>query len=249
MNPLDRFEDMIESAVEGSLGNIAAGHLHPVEIAKRLGRAMDGSRTISAGKTLVANSYVVRLSGSDYAALSSFRQSLEHELEEYLRSLAAERGVSFLIPPHVEIYEDHHLRPRRMSVLPTITDIRPARRDNLAMQITASLPVAEVQAALEPAAQLVLSDRRVIALKAEIITLGRNLDNDIVIEDRRVSRYHAQIRLMHGRFCLFDMQSANHTLVNGAIVDQIVLNDGDRISLGGADITFQIRKPEARRAA
>jgi hypothetical protein len=249
VNALERFEDLLESAVEGSLGDITAGHLHPVEIAKKLVRVMDGSRTIAADKTLVANSYVVRLSSSDYAAVAAFRQSLEHELEQYLRSLAGERGVSFLIPPRVEICEDSHLRPRRMAVVPSITDIRPARRDSLSIQVTAPLPVAEIKAALEPAARIVLGDRRVIAIDRAITSLGRNLDNDVVIEDRRVSRYHAQIRLMHGRFCLFDMQSANHTFVNGAIVDQIVLNDGDHISLGGADIVFHSKRPEAGRGA
>ena len=249
MNALQRFEDLIESAVEGSLGDITAGRLHPVEIAKRLARAMDGSRTIAADRTLVANSYVVHLGTGDFAAVAPFRESLEHELAQYLSSLADERGVSFLIPPRVEISEDSRLRPRRMTVIPTITDIRPARRDNLSIQVTAALPVAEVKAILGPQARLVLADRRVLVLDRAIVSLGRNLDNDVVIEDRRVSRYHAQIRLMHGRFCLFDMQSANHTLVNGTVVDQIVLNDGDRISLGGADIVFENRHQEARRGA
>lgn len=73
------------------------------------------------------------------------------------------------------------------------------------------------------------------------VTIGRGLDNDVVYsEETRVSRQHARIEFKYGQFLLFDLNSTNGTLVNGRPVTQIVLTPGDRISLGGFEVLFQV---------
>ncbi len=73
------------------------------------------------------------------------------------------------------------------------------------------------------------------------VTIGRGLDNDIAFpEDARISRQHARIEFKYGQFLLFDLRSTNGTTVNGRPVTQIVLTPGDRISLGGLDVSFQV---------
>lgn len=249
MKALQQFEDILEGVFEGTLVETAAGHLHPVEIAKKLARAMENGQTVGAGGLLVPNDYAVRLSAEDYAAVAPFRGSLEHELAAYLRALAQEKGAGFLTPPRVTMVEDSKLRPRRVHASGRLADLAPAPLENRAMQVTARIPVAEVRAALQRSAHLVLADKRTVALEGSIISAGRNLDNDIVVEDRRVSRHHAQIRLMHNNYCLFDLASANGTMVNGERIDQIVLRDGDRISLGGSEMVFHTGPQETGRGA
>lgn len=73
------------------------------------------------------------------------------------------------------------------------------------------------------------------------VTIGRGLDNDVIYSDEtRVSRQHARIEFKYGQFLLFDLNSTNGTLVNGRPVTQIVLTPGDRISLGGFEVLFQV---------
>jgi hypothetical protein len=73
------------------------------------------------------------------------------------------------------------------------------------------------------------------------VTIGRGLDNAIIYADEtRVSRQHARIEFKYGQFLLFDLNSTNGTLVNGRPVTQIVLTPGDRISLGGFEVLFQV---------
>ena len=73
------------------------------------------------------------------------------------------------------------------------------------------------------------------------ITIGRGLDNDIVFhDDSRVSRHHARIEFKYGQFLFFDLNSTNGSLVNTRPVTQIVLTPGDRISLGGLEVLFQV---------
>ena len=247
MSALKQFEELIESLVEGSLGEAVPGRLHPVEIAKKLARAMESGQTIAADKTLVPNDYTVLVSPTDYAAIEPFRQSLERELVSYLRSLAREREASFVSAPRVSIVADHSLRRRRVRVRALLADV--ARVTGQEAAFTARLPVAEVQAILRRHARLTLADGRTIPLDKPVISLGRSLDNDVVIEDKRVSRRHAQIRLMQDAFCLYDLASANGTMVNGQEVDQTVLRNGDVISLGGVECRFQAGHRETKHGA
>ena len=84
------------------------------------------------------------------------------------------------------------------------------------------------------------SVRREVPLTAEPISVGRDPRNDIVLDDRRVSRRHAEVRLRLGRYTLYDLQSTNGTFVNGRRIAEMVLSDDDRISIGGAELVVRL---------
>jgi pSer/pThr/pTyr-binding forkhead associated (FHA) protein len=90
---------------------------------------------------------------------------------------------------------------------------------------------------------LILEGRRHVPLVKPVVTIGRALDNDIVIDDPRVSRHHAQLRLRHGHYMLYDTGSSGGTLVNNQPVSEVILNAGDVISLAGAQIIFGEDRP------
>jgi hypothetical protein len=70
--------------------------------------------------------------------------------------------------------------------------------------------------------------------------IGRERDNDLVLTDPRVSRYHALIELAGGKWNIRDMGSANGTLVNDQPVSEgHVLQADDRITLGDTELVFQ----------
>jgi ABC-type multidrug transport system ATPase subunit len=69
------------------------------------------------------------------------------------------------------------------------------------------------------------------------LTVGRAVDNDIVVRDPMVSRHHARLDRVDGGWQLIDLGSRNTTLVNGTpIAGPTVLADGDRFTVGGTDI-------------
>jgi len=74
--------------------------------------------------------------------------------------------------------------------------------------------------------------------------IGRMSDNDIVFEDKRVSRYHAEIRLKNGAYIIRDLGSHNGTFVNGVRVDSINLNPGDKITTGINSLLFDYEKED-----
>jgi pSer/pThr/pTyr-binding forkhead associated (FHA) protein len=85
---------------------------------------------------------------------------------------------------------------------------------------------------------VILEGRRHIPLTSASVSLGRHLDNDIIVDDSRVSRQHAQLRRRYGRYVIYDLGSTGGTSVNGYPVQECVLEAGDVISLAGVDVIY-----------
>jgi pSer/pThr/pTyr-binding forkhead associated (FHA) protein len=64
------------------------------------------------------------------------------------------------------------------------------------------------------------------------LTIGREEDNDIQLNDERISRFHVKVQEDSGRVILTDLESTNGTRVNGHPVRLRVLRPGDLIMLG-----------------
>ena len=64
------------------------------------------------------------------------------------------------------------------------------------------------------------------------VTIGREDDNDIQLNDDRVSRFHAKLQVDSGKIILTDLDSTNGTRVNGHPIQMRVLQAGDVLSIG-----------------
>jgi len=69
-------------------------------------------------------------------------------------------------------------------------------------------------------------------LERRSVTIGRSEDCDIILPDRHVSRHHARISWVDGRYVVEDLGSKNGTHVNGReLKGPQVLEDGDEIQI------------------
>ncbi len=76
-------------------------------------------------------------------------------------------------------------------------------------------------------------------LVADTTRLGRDLDNEIMLTDPRISRHHAEIELKGQDYLIFDMGSPNGVFVNAMrVTGPQVLRDGDNIRLGDTVLVF-----------
>jgi len=72
----------------------------------------------------------------------------------------------------------------------------------------------------------------VLPLVAPEILIGRRGDADVVLPNQHVSRHHAKLVRTEEGYCLQDLNSTHGTFVNETRVEQQLLKNGDRISLG-----------------
>lgn len=121
--------------------------------------------------------------------------------------------------------------------------------DDLQIRVLKDADIGETQAMKNSADQvdestppkpafLIVGGTKVFAIQTAVTNIGRRLDNHLVVDDPRVSRYHAQVRYVRGRFLIFDLNSTGGTYVNGQRASQSVLYPGDVISLAGLPIIF-----------
>jgi len=80
------------------------------------------------------------------------------------------------------------------------------------------------------------------------VTIGREEGRDVVLEDERVSRLHARIVSEEGRMLVTDEGSSNGTFVNGALVSEREIHEGDVIAVGRHRIVFGREAPKEAHA-
>lgn len=82
-----------------------------------------------------------------------------------------------------------------------------------------------------------------VPIEREAFFIGRGVNNNLILEDRRVSRKHAVLNYMDGHFILSDLKSTKGVIVNGQKVNEIILQNRDRIKMGGEVIEFLEGEP------
>jgi transcriptional regulator with GAF, ATPase, and Fis domain len=77
------------------------------------------------------------------------------------------------------------------------------------------------------------------------LSIGREASNQISIRDNALSRRHCLIRKQGSHFTIRDLGSYNGTLVNGVPIQEHMLEEGDRISVGNSLFAFLVSDKSA----
>lgn len=90
-----------------------------------------------------------------------------------------------------------------------------------------------------PASYLMFNKKKV-ELVAKI-TIGRESDNDVVVDNKLASRHHALIQKIKDAYFIKDQGSTNGTFINGIRIpaDKYVkLKPGDKITIGNMNLVI-----------
>lgn len=234
-----RFEDQIQRLVEGGFARLFAGRLHPREVVLRLARVMeDRAHGGENGSPIAPDIYVVRLHPADHTAILDEEGDIGARLAQELVEMARTAGMTLKRVPEVRLLAD--------ATIAAHTVVVGARHSHDEPDSTQAMPLdgaAEVHVARAPDAALIRDESPPIPLDRPILNIGRQLDNDIVLDDGGVSRHHAQIRLRFGQYVIFDLGSRAGTAVNGLPIQQKALEAGDVITLAGASLIYVEEEP------
>ncbi len=87
-----------------------------------------------------------------------------------------------------------------------------------------------------------------IVTEKKRISVGRTNDNDIVLENRAVSRKHAIIEFNNNAAVVMDNQSLNGTFVNNRKISEEVLRDDDVITIGKYSLVYHSESSQGQDA-
>jgi hypothetical protein len=256
MSVLRNLETKLADLVEGTFGRVFRSEVRPVELARKLAREMDEHKTVSVSRTYVPNEYLVWLSPEDRERFEEVEAALIEELGGYLLEHARRERLALLSRPQIEFRTDERLALGEFGIQTRV--VRPpedgvgepagpavqADHGNTMIYSTAGRirgPVEEAQGTRPTRALLIAEGRRHV-IPPGGATLGRSRDCDIVLADANVSRRHAEVRpAAAGTWTIADLGSTNGVLLNGRrIAGGELLNPGDSIVLGTAEIVFEL---------
>ncbi|PJE24157.1 MAG: regulator [Mycobacterium sp.] len=173
-------------------------------------------------------------------------------------------------PLWAELMSAYYLSHRQSEALDTFQRLKAILADELGIdpnpavrelheRVLRQEPLDIARAAKQTAAQTLLSTRssmfgaksgfaqlrepsgRIHFLEGTALRIGRLSDNDIVLSDPKISRYHAVIIDTGTSYVINDAGSANGvTLGNKRIQGSAALSHGDRIGIGDCQFTFEV---------
>ena len=215
---LKGFERRLERLVEGVFARAFKSSLRPVELGRRLVREMDDQRTVNVqGNVAAPNDFTVTLGPEDHEQFAEIEESLTRELCEAARQHAREEGYVFMGPVEVHLNLDPELRTGSFGL---------SARFKEGVGGTAG-------------GSLVLPDGKRVRLGEGTTTIGRAAECEIRLADTSVSRRHAEVRPSGDGWSVRDLGSTNGTKVNGAVITDRKLKDGDTISCGDSHLRFE----------
>lgn len=160
----------------------------------------------------------------------------ERVLIEILTSTAAEFGIQYTTPPDFSITAKNSIEIGEVMV--TVTVPSSPQKETGAIPLQKNDTEYEPPAASSSGAYLILKGDKIVPLARSVINIGRKSNNQIIINDLRISRTHAQIRRIQGSYVIFDIGSTGGTYVNSTRISQHTLRPGDVISLAGYTMIY-----------
>lgn len=231
-NKLNQLENRLQIIVEGSTARLIQSKSDQNNLPLRMVSAMkNGIQTDSTGTPIAPNLFTLVIHPSDAAVLLE-NKSLLNELADVIHQSGIEAGLSFLTKPIIKIKTDPQLRKHQLDILVESRPGTPGKTTTVAVDLNAG------DESVPPGAFLLVGGDRVYSLSDQVINIGRRVDNNLVIEDNRVSRLHAQLRSINGKFVIFDLDSTGGTHVNNELIQQHTLESGDVISLAGFHLVY-----------
>lgn len=214
---LRSIERRLENLVEGVFARAFRSGLRPVELGRKLMRAMDDQRSVGvSGRTVMPNHFEIHLGPEDAAGFADVSASLVRELCDLARDHARQEGAGFMGPVQVSLVTDENRRAGTFAVNGKFLDAGSGAG----------------------AGSLLLPGDQRLVLADAVTKVGRLPDCAVQLVDASVSRYHAEIRAKGDGFVLVDLGSTNGTRVNGVRVYERPLQDGDELTFGAVAVRF-----------
>lgn len=246
---MSRVERFFERLVERPSAKLFGTRLQPLQILRRIERAMEADRGAEGQRGLVPDQFTVRLHPEDLAALLP-AEEVASELASGALAFARSHGYALRDRPRVILRPDPRRRPGEVEIETAVS--AEAEPGAAAPGIDSGTRVFEVPVVRAPAIVLQVHEpgkaARRIPMSGARMGIGRAPECDLVLKDSRASRRHARLAARDGVLVLTDLGSTNGTRVNGHRVTEVVLGAGDHVQIGETSLVVETAGagPDAR---
>ena len=241
---MSRVERFFERLVERPSARLFKTRLQPLQILRRIERAMDAERGAQGRHGPVPDQFTVRLHPEDLAALLP-ADEVAGDLASGALSYARAHGYALRERPRVTLRPDPKRRPGEVEIETAVSPAPEAPLD----PAESGTRVFEVPVPRAPAITLEVREpgkaMRRVPVASGPIRIGRAPECELVLQDNRASRRHARLAARDGVLVLTDLGSTNGTRVNGNRVTEVVLGAGDRVQIGETSLVVETAGVEA----
>jgi hypothetical protein len=240
---LDQLEAKLQKLVEDQLAGILPGVKLEDRVIQRLATAVRENIVEQKDDRAIAPNMFTLIVSTDTSPMWK-EESTITALKNIIITASRDVGLKFVTQPTINITTDDTFSADEIKVIAS-HKLEPVG-DTQGVQMSTTNEDIEEGDNIPENAFLIVEGVKVHALNEPVVNIGRRLENQLVIDDPRVSRNHAQLRAIKGRFVLFDLNSTGGTFVNGQRTSQTVLYPGDVISLAGVALIFGQDNPPPR---
>ena len=240
---LDQLEANLQKLVEDQLVGLLPGLKLEDRVIQHLATALKENVVQQKDESALAPNQFTLIVAPATQEMWKDERTLE-ALKRIITTASRDAGLKFATQPAIKITTDDDFSPEEVRVMAT-HKLEPIA-ETQGMQTSLYNQEGGEGDNIPENAFLIIEGVKVHQLNDSVINIGRRLENQLVIDDPRVSRNHAQLRAIKGRFVLFDLNSTGGTFVNGQRTSQTVLYPGDVISLAGVALIFGQDNPPPR---
>ena len=236
---MSRVERFFERLVERPSARLFKTRLQPIQILRRIERAMEAERGAEGRPGLVPDQFTVRLHPEDLAALLP-ADDVASDLASGALSFARAHGYALRERPRVTLRPDPD---RRLGEVEIETAVSAPPEEAIDQGAEGGTRVFQVPVLRAPAITLEVREpgrgTRRVPMTGAPMRIGRAPECELVLKDSRVSRRHARLASRGGVLVLTDLGSTNGTRVNGNRVTEVVLGAGDRVQIGETSLVVE----------
>jgi hypothetical protein len=232
---LDRIEDQLRILFEDRLATILTGDRnHPSFIDTLIEEMQLNIRYDAQNRPIAPDRFIIHVPQNDMIKWQIHQDILDEIASTLFLSGKAE-GYHFHQQPRIDLQSDP-IAQSKTFFISVHSSTEPYELPDTSGLVQSQ--GSDSSASIPEDAFLIIGGKENFPLTKNVIDIGRHSSNDIVLEDPRISRHHAQLRTIKKHFVIFDVGSTGGIYINGKQISQATLQTGDVIRLGMTNLIY-----------
>jgi hypothetical protein len=233
MDPsLEKLTATLADSLKKTFKSIQVINIPISSVAKQIALEVTGTaRLDSKGRPYAPDQYTLSIHPDSLQGVNAWSEEMQAKLAFDVENAVRGAHFQFALKPHITLATDPTLGSQDIRVI--------AWHSTNPLGMQDSIEIQEDDTGRPPSgAFLIVNGKRHFQMSSPRVTIGRRLDNDLVLDDPHVSRVHVHLVAKHGHYLLEDLDSTAGTRVNGRRVMEHYLKPGDIITIATSELIY-----------